>query len=110
MKILLIDDSKTLRNIEMKALAGLGAVNFISAGDGLEALAQVAKDPDGFDIILCDWNMPNMDGLAFTKQFREQNKTTPLVMVTTEAEREKVIEAVRAGANNYVIKPFTPEV
>ena len=54
--------------------------------------------------------MPNMDGLAFAKKFRETNKTTPLIMVTTEAEKAKVIEAVRAGANNYVVKPFTPEL
>ena len=62
------------------------------------------------DLCLVDWNMPNMDGLAFVKAFRQQNKTTPLIMVTTEAERSRVIDAIRAGVNNYVVKPFTPDV
>jgi two-component system chemotaxis response regulator CheY len=110
MKILLIDDSRTMRNIEKKALAELGAVEFAEAGDGVEALAAVAKEPGGFQIILSDWNMPNMDGLTFTKTFRQQNKSTPLVMVTTEGEKSRIIEAIRAGANNYVVKPFTGEV
>ena len=109
MKILLIDDSRTMRNIEKKALAELGAVEFVEAGDGVEAMAAVAQHPGGFEVVLSDWNMPNMDGLAFVKKFREQNRSTPVVMVTTEGEKEKIIEAVRAGANNYVVKPFTAE-
>jgi len=56
-----------------------------------------------------DWNMPNMDGLTFLKTFRKQNKSTPIIMVTTEAEKSRVIEAIRAGVNNYMVKPFTPE-
>lgn len=109
MKILLIDDSRTMRNIEKKALAELGA-EFIEAGDGLEALSAVAQHPGGIDLVLSDWNMPNLNGLDFTKKFREHNKTTPVIMVTTEGEKEKIVEAIRAGANNYVVKPFTAEV
>lgn len=109
MKILLIDDSRMMRNLQKKALVELGAVEFIEAGDGVEALAAVAANPAGFDIILSDWNMPNMDGLQFVREFRNINKTTPIIMVTTEAERERIIEAVRCGANNYVVKPFTNE-
>jgi two-component system chemotaxis response regulator CheY len=78
------------------------------ACDGQDALSKVgAFQPD---LILVDWNMPNMDGLAFVKAFRAGNKTTPLIMVTTESEKSRVIEAIKAGVNNYVIKPFTPDL
>ena len=109
MKILLIDDSRTMRNIQKKGLASFEPVEFSEAGDGLEALTVVAGIPD-FDLVLVDWNMPNMDGITFVKKFREKNKTTPVIMVTTEAEKVRVIEAIKAGVNNYVIKPFTPEM
>ena len=62
------------------------------------------------DLILVDWNMPNMDGLTFVKTFRQANKATPLIMVTTESEKSRVIEAIKAGVNNYVVKPFTPDL
>ena len=59
--------------------------------------------------MLVDWNMPNMDGLTFVQRLREKDKTTPIIMVTTEAEKTRIIEAIKAGVNNYVIKPFTPD-
>ncbi len=108
MKILLIDDSKTMRNIQKSVLAQLGYTAIEEACDGQDALSKVgAFQPD---LILVDWNMPNMDGLAFVKAFRAGNKTTPLIMVTTESEKSRVIEAIKAGVNNYVIKPFTPDL
>ena len=108
MKILLIDDSKTMRNIQKSVLAHLGYTAIEEACDGQDALSKVgAFQPD---LILVDWNMPNMDGLAFVKAFRAGNKTTPLIMVTTESEKSRVIEAIKAGVNNYVIKPFTPDL
>ncbi|MFN7374267.1 MAG: response regulator [bacterium] len=108
MKILLIDDSKTMRNIQKSVLAQLGYTAIEEACDGQDALSKVgAFQPD---LILVDWNMPNMDGLAFVKAFRASNKTTPLIMVTTESEKSRVIEAIKAGVNNYVIKPFTPDL
>jgi len=110
MKFLLIDDSRTMRNIQKKALSEFEGAEFVEAGDGVEAMAAVAREPGGFAIVLSDWNMPNMDGLEFTKKFREQNKTTPVIMVTTEGEKAKIVEAIRAGANNYVVKPFTTEI
>ncbi|HEX8324413.1 MAG TPA: response regulator [Tepidisphaeraceae bacterium] len=108
MNILLVDDSKTMRNIQKKALAALGEVNFLEAGDGVEALAVIASTPGGFDLGLVDWNMPNMNGLELVAKIRETNKKTPLIMVTTEAEKQRVLDAIRAGASNYMIKPFTP--
>lgn len=108
MKILLVDDSKTMRNIERKALSQLGQVECFDAGDGVEALSCIATSGP-FDMVIVDWNMPNMDGITFLKKVRETDKTTPLVMCTTEAEKTRVMEALKAGANNYVVKPFTPE-
>lgn len=109
MKFLLVDDSKTMRNIQKKVLETLGGVEFAEAGDGLEALTVIASTPGGFDLVLIDWNMPNMDGLTLVTKIREKDKKTPLVMATTEAEKSRVLEAIRAGVNNYVVKPFTPE-
>ena len=108
MRIMLIDDSKTMRNIQKSVLKQLGYTEIEEACDGQDALSKVAAfNPD---LCLVDWNMPNMDGLSFVKTYRQQNKTTPLIMVTTEAEKSRVIEAIKAGVNNYVVKPFTPDL
>jgi two-component system chemotaxis response regulator CheY len=109
MKILLVDDSKIMRTIQKKILVSLGPVEFTEADDGQDALTTIAKTPGGFDLILVDWNMPNMDGLTLVKNIRITDKKTPLVMVTTEAEKSRVMEALKAGVNNYAIKPFLPE-
>jgi two-component system chemotaxis response regulator CheY len=109
MKILLVDDSKTMRNIQKKSLEQLGNTSFVEAADGVEALARIAENGDGFSFILIDWNMPNMDGITLVGRIRESDKKTPLIMCTTEAEKNRVIEALKAGVNNYVVKPFTPE-
>lgn len=108
MRVMLIDDSKTMRNIQRAVLKQLGVTEIEEAGDGQDALSKVAAfNPD---LILVDWNMPTMDGLTFVKSFRHSNKTTPVIMVTTEADRGRVIEAIKAGVNNYVVKPFTPDL
>jgi len=107
MKIMLVDDSRTIRNIEKNVLAQLGYTDIVEAGDGLEALNLVAAQMP--DLFLVDWNMPNMDGLTLVKNLRAKNKQVPIIMVTTEAEKSRVIEAIKAGVNNYVVKPFTAE-
>jgi len=108
MKVLLVDDSATMRNIQKSILSQIGVEEVEEACDGQDALSKVgAFQPD---LILVDWNMPNMDGITFVKTFRKTNKTTPLIMVTTESERSRVVEAIKAGVNNYVVKPFTPDV
>ena len=108
MKIMLVDDSKTMRNIQKAVLAQLGHNDIVEACDGQDALSKaLASKPD---LMLVDWNMPNMDGLSFVKAFRQTNKATPIIMVTTEAEKGRVIEAIKAGVNNYVVKPFTPDL
>jgi two-component system chemotaxis response regulator CheY len=107
MKIMLIDDSKTMRNIQKSILAQLGYTEIMEAADGLDAFSKLgAFQPD---LLLVDWNMPNMDGLTFIKQYRAKGNKAPAIMVTTESEKARVIEAIKAGVNNYVVKPFTPE-
>jgi two-component system, chemotaxis family, chemotaxis protein CheY len=110
MKILLVDDSRTMRNIQKKVLGQmLPGSEFGEAGDGCEALDVISKTPGGFDLALVDWNMPNMDGLTLVHKIRATDRKTLLVMVTTESEKTRVLDAIKAGVNNYVIKPFTPE-
>ncbi|MEZ4651048.1 MAG: response regulator [Candidatus Eisenbacteria bacterium] len=108
MKIMLVDDSRTMRNIQKNVLAQLGHKDIVEAADGEEALK--VAEAESPELILLDWNMPKMDGLTFLKNYRVKDKTTPIIMVTTEAEKSRVIEAIKAGVNNYVIKPFTPDV
>ena len=107
MKILIVDDSAVMRNMIKRALAAGGIeAETIEAADGADGLA---KATDDLDIILCDWNMPNMTGLEFVRQFRVNNEDVPILMVTTESHFSKHVEAKNAGANNLLRKPFTPE-
>jgi len=106
-KILLVDDSRTIRNIQKNVLKQLGHTDIVEAEDGVQALVQM-KDHK-IDLMLVDWNMPNMDGITLIRKVRETNKTIPMIMCTTEAEKTRVLEAIKAGVNNYVVKPFTVE-
>ncbi len=107
MKILLVDDSRTMRNIWKKVVSSIDA-EVVEAGDGVEGLAAVSEHGP-FDLMLVDWNMPNMDGLTMVTKVRATDKSTAIIMVTTEAEKPRIIEAIKAGVNNYVVKPFTPD-
>jgi len=107
MKVLLVDDSRTIRNIQKKTFAQLGHSDTMEAGDGVEALQKLGETRP--DLVLIDWNMPNMDGITLVRKIRETDKTLPLIMCTTEAEKSRVIEAIQAGVNNYLVKPFTPD-
>lgn len=107
MRIMLVDDSQTMRNVQKKILASLNHTDIVEACDGYDALSKViAAKPD---LILLDWNMPNLDGMGFLKAYRTKDATTPILMVTTEAEKSRVVEAIQAGVNNYLVKPFTPD-
>ncbi len=107
MNILLVDDSRTIRNIQKNVLKQLGHTDIDEAEDGVKALAQFKKHTP--DLMLVDWNMPNMDGITLIQKVRETNKTIPIIMCTTEAEKSRVLEAIKAGVNNYIVKPFTVE-
>ena len=108
MKILLVDDSTTMRRIQKNLLAKLGYTDTIEADNGVSA--QVKIESVHVDLILLDWHMPLMDGLTFLKNMRGRGITTPVIMVTAEGEKENVLKAIRSGANGYVTKPFTPDV
>ena len=107
MKILIVDDSSVMRNMIKRALKKGGVeAETLEAGDGVEALEQIPNAPD---LILCDWNMPNMDGITFVRELRGRGETMPVLMVTTETHFAKQTEAKNAGANGFLAKPFTPE-
>jgi two-component system chemotaxis response regulator CheY len=108
--VLVVDDSAMMRKIVIKNLRDCGFdVTVVEAGDGKEGLERFAMG--GVDLVLSDWNMPNMDGLTMVKEIRklDPERKVPIVMVTTEGSADKVKDAVLAGANNYLAKPFTPD-
>lgn len=107
MKALVVDDSLTIRRIVIKALAIAGIADTVEAADGVEALG--AAGSDSFDVILLDWNMPTLSGIETLRALRRAGNKTPVIMVTTEAEKSRVIDAIKAGANDYLIKPFSPD-
>lgn len=109
MKVLVVDDFATMRRIVKGVLKQLGFSNIIEAEDGNMAMGELKKEKIG--LIVSDWNMPNMSGLDLLKAVRGDAslKAIPFIMVTAEGQKENVIEAVKAGVSNYIVKPFTPE-
>jgi two-component system, chemotaxis family, chemotaxis protein CheY len=108
--VLVVDDSAMMRKIVIKNLKDCGFdVTVVEAGDGLEGLEKFKAG--GIACVLSDWNMPNMDGLTMVREIRklDPQKTVPIIMITTEGSADKVKDAVLAGANNYLAKPFTPD-
>jgi len=110
MKILVVDDFGTMRKIIKNLLKELGYTNVDEAEDGAMALEKLKEG--SFNFVITDWNMPNMPGIELLKAIRvtEGIKDMPILMVTAEAEKEKVVAAVQAKVNNYVVKPFTAAV
>jgi two-component system, chemotaxis family, chemotaxis protein CheY len=110
LKILVVDDFSTMRRIVRNVLKQLGFENAEEAEDGSQAFAMLKGG--GFGFVVADWNMPNMDGLELLKSVRKDPalKDLPFLMVTAEAEKDKVIAAIQAGVNSYIVKPFTAEV
>ena len=107
MKILVVDDFPTMRRIVRNLLKELGYSNVDEAEDGAAGLAKLKAG--GFEFVVSDWNMPNMDGLTMLQSIRATPEIakTPVLMVTAEAKKENIIAAAQAGANGYVVKPFT---
>jgi two-component system chemotaxis response regulator CheY len=106
MKILIVDDSVAMRRMEKNILADIGFPDVMEAADGLEALQMVAAEK--FDMILMDWKMPVLSGLDTLKQIKSnpEMEGVPVIMVTSESQKPKILEAIQAGAANYIIKPF----
>jgi two-component system chemotaxis response regulator CheY len=108
-KVLVVDDFATMRRILKNILKQIGFKNLVEADDGTTAW-DVLEEQE-IDLVLCDWNMPKMTGLELLKKVRASEKYAkiPFLMVTAEAQKQNVIEAVQAGVSNYVVKPFTAE-
>ncbi|MHC4874909.1 MAG: response regulator [Planctomycetota bacterium] len=109
MKILLVDDSGTMRAIQKRCLFKLGVTeaDVVEADNGQTGLVEFKKG--GFDIVLTDWNMPIMDGLTMLKEIRSRNADIPVIMITTESERARVVAAIEAGVSDYLVKPYTAD-
>ena len=107
LKFLVVDDFSTMRRIVRNLLKELGFTNVDEAEDGVAALQKLRAG--SFDFVVSDWNMPNMTGIDLLREIRKDPALThlPVLMVTAEAKKENIIEAAQAGANGYVVKPFT---
>ncbi len=111
LKVLVVDDFPTMRRIVRNLLKQLGFEHIDEAEDGAQALMRLRGG--NFGLVISDWNMPNMEGIELLRNVRKEPeplKDIPFLMVTAEAEKEKVIEAIKAGVDNYVVKPFTADI
>ena len=111
MKLLVVDDSSTMRRIIKNTLQRLGHKDILEAEHGLEVWGMLEANSD-INVLITDWNMPEMNGLELVKKVRAEQKyiDMPIIMVTTEGGKAEVITALKAGVNNYIVKPFTPQV
>ena len=109
-KILIVDDFSTMRRIMKTILKDLGFKNFVEADDGSTAWAILEKQQ--MDLIIADWNMPKLTGLELLEKVRasDHHKDVPFLMVTAEAQKEQVINAIQSGVSNYAVKPFTADI
>ncbi len=104
MKVLVADDSGVMRKIIIRSLNACGVSSVVEAADGREGWDAFQAEP--VDIVLTDWNMPEMSGLELLQQIRGSGSDVPVIMITTESEKAKVIEAIQAGVTDYLSKPF----
>jgi len=105
--VLVADDSGTMRKIIIRSLNAVGITSVVEAADGAQAVALFK--PGAFDLVLTDWNMPGKTGLEVIKEIRAQDAKVPVIMITTEAEKQRVLAAIQAGVSDYLVKPFTAE-
>ena len=110
MKLLVVDDSSAIRKI-IKAVVDALGMEMLDAQDGIEAMEKLAKYHNEIDLVLLDWNMPEKSGYDVLVEIKNHDlyKRIPVMMVTTEGQKISIVTAVRAGAANYLTKPFTPE-
>jgi two-component system chemotaxis response regulator CheY len=106
-RVLVADDSSTMRKIILRSLQAVGVPSAIEAADGAEALSLFKQGE--FDLVLTDWNMPKKNGLEVIQEIRKVDPDVKIIMVTTEAEKSRVLEAIQAGVSDYLVKPFTAD-
>ena len=111
LKFLVVDDSVTMRRIVVNSLKNLGYNDYVEANDGNDAFAKLNAD-NSINFVITDWNMPNMTGLELTQAIRGDaaKNSLPILMVTTRGVKEDIVQALQARVNNYVVKPFTPQI
>jgi len=111
LKLLVVDDSSTMRRIIKNTLSRLGYEDVLEGEDGVQGWSVLNENPD-MGMLITDWNMPEMNGLELVKKVRADARFAdlPIIMVTTEGGKAEVITALKAGVNNYIVKPFTPQV
>ncbi len=107
MNVLVADDSGTMRKIIIRSLNAAGISSVTEAADGTQAVSLFK--PGAFGLVLTDWNMPGKTGLDVIKEIRAQDAKVPIIMITTEAEKSRVVQAIQAGVTDYLVKPFTAE-
>ena len=109
MRILVVDASRAMRRIIIHSLSSIGEEDVVEATDGLDAFSKAKEQK--VDLVLTDWVMPGLDGLGLTRRLRAEScyLEIPIIMIATEAEKSSVLDAIKAGVNNYILKPFTPE-
>ena len=110
LKVLIVDDFASMRDLIRKSLMRLGFSKISMATGAVDAVRQIEAGGE-FDLIISDWNMPNMTGLELLNYVRteKQLKNIPFLMITAEAQRDNIIEAAKAGVSQYIVKPFTEE-
>ena len=110
-KVLLVEDSPTMRRIILNSLVRIGFNNVIEAENGADALEKL-KEQKTVDLILTDWNMPEMNGEEFVRNLRSNAsyKNIPVLMITTRGMKDDVLTAIKLGVNGYIVKPFTPDM
>ena len=107
MRVLVADDSGVMRKIIIRALNSMGVHDIIEAADGQIAVDKYPRS--GADLVLTDWNMPGKTGLEVIQAIRAAGSTVPIIMITTESEKRRVMEAIAAGVTDYLVKPFEPD-
>jgi two-component system chemotaxis response regulator CheY len=110
MKILIADDMPSIRSALKSMLGELGFTGISEASDGLAALSQLKQNK--YDMLLSDWNMPNMDGISLLRMIRNDAELKDLIvlMITAETDKEHVLEAIKVGISDYIVKPFTADI
>src|SRR5690242_7647712 len=109
MRVLVVDDSSTMRRIIINTLNRLGHEDVVEAANGREGLERLTEGSGAVDLIITDWNMPEMSGIDFVRAVRgiETMRALPVLMITTNASRDDIVQARQAGVNDYIVKPFT---
>lgn len=106
-KVLVADDSGTMRKIIIRSLNAVGVTDVVEAADGTDAVEKFGQFE--FDMVLTDWNMPGKTGIEVLKDIRATGSKIPVMLVTTEGEKQRVLEAIQAGVSDYLVKPFNAD-